>query len=435
MNSQKPTHTREPARELMGLVERGASLRSRRFFSDMRHAWPAIAVAIIASACLYWLVIFNAGRQDWHNLTYVVIALSCVPLVSVSLLVWLPRQDFPITSATFITAIVFNFVVAVLSGLRIPISFTGVLMTAPVIVFCVIYAAFRLRKARKERIAILDFPRAQEIAEQLGGNICILDRPTEDLSDIDRVVIDGEAHHTPEWSAFLTRLYMLGVKVTPWIRFLERRRDRVDVQSFDVLHLVYTPSQIYYSKLKRAIDVAAVIIIAPFAIPLCLLIGGYIRLVDGGPALFRQERCGYGDSTFVMVKFRTMVREAGEASARENDDRVVPSLRFLRQFRLDELPQLLNILRGDMSWIGPRPVSLPIARTLEAMFPQYSYRHLVRPGLTGWAQVSQGYASTMQEEAEKLAFDLYYVKRLSFDIDLLILLKTVRIILFRRGVR
>ena len=377
MNSQKPTHTREPARELMGLVERGASLRSRRFFTDLRHAWPSIAVAIVTQALIYWLVIFNAGRDDWHNLAYVVVALGSVPLVAVSLLIWLPRQDFPITSAAFITAVVFNFVVALLSGLRIPISFTGILLAAPVMVICVIYAAFRLRKARKEKIAMLDFPRAGEIAQLLGGNIAIFEQPSSDLSEIDRVLIDGDAHHTPEWSAFLTRLYMLGVKVTPWIRFLETRRDRVDVQSFDVLHLVYTPSQIYYSKLKRAIDVTAVIVLAPIAIPLCLLVAGYIRLVDGGPVLFRQERCGYGDSRFVMVKFRTMVREAGEASARENDDRVVPALRFLRQFRLDELPQLVNIFRGDMSWICPRPVSLPIALTLEQMIPHYSYRQLV----------------------------------------------------------
>lgn len=164
MSSQKPTHTREPARELMGLVERGASLRSRRFFSDLRHAWPSIAVAIVTQSFLYWLVIFNAGRDDWHNLAYVVAALGSVPLVAVSLLIWLPRQDFPITSAAFITAVVFNFVVALLSGLRIPISFTGILLTAPVMVICVIYAAFRLRKARKEKIAMLDFPRAGEIA-------------------------------------------------------------------------------------------------------------------------------------------------------------------------------------------------------------------------------------------------------------------------------
>jgi lipopolysaccharide/colanic/teichoic acid biosynthesis glycosyltransferase len=99
------------------------------------------------------------------------------------------------------------------------------------------------------------------------------------------------------------------------------------------------------------------------------------------------------------------------------------------------LPQLINILRGEMSWIGPRPVAVPIAEALEAQLPQYAHRHLVLPGLTGWAQVSQGYASTHREEIEKLAYDLYYVKQLSFDIDLLILAKTVQIILLRSGAK
>lgn len=435
MNRHNRPIRREPSPELMGVVARGASLRPKRFFHDLRHAWPSIVIAIIAQALIYWLIIFNAGRSDWHNLAYVVAALSLVPVVSVALLNWLPRQDFPITTATFITAIVFNFAVAVLAGLRIPVSYTGILLAAPVALVCVVHAGFRLREARREKIAILDFKRAREISDLIGGSITILKKPVPDISGIDRVLIDGDAHHTPEWSAFLTRLYMLGVKVTPWIRFLETRLDRVDVESFDLLHLAYSPSQIYYSKLKRAIDVTAVIVLLPITLPLCLLIAGYIRLVDGGPVFFRQERCGFGESSFTMVKFRTMVLEAGDAPARENDDRVVPALRFLRQFRLDELPQLLNILRGEMSWIGPRPVAIPIARTLEVMLPQYSYRHLVRPGLTGWAQVTQGYASTTQEEATKLAYDLYYVKRLSFDIDLVILVKTVRIILFRTGVR
>jgi lipopolysaccharide/colanic/teichoic acid biosynthesis glycosyltransferase len=152
--------------------------------------------------------------------------------------------------------------------------------------------------------------------------------------------------------------------------------------------------------------------------------------------LFRQARVGRADEPFTVVKFRTM-RPSGEAVAEAwatpRDARITPVGRWLRRYRLDELPQLWNVLRGQLSLIGPRPEQIGIARELEAKIPFYAARHVVRPGLTGWAQVNCGYAGSVGATLEKLQFDLYYVKHQGLRLDLLILASTLRAMLHEPG--
>lgn len=419
--------------ELLGAVDRDTVQRGRRFLRDLQLVAVALISSVLLQTLIYWSVIYRAGRDDWDNLLVVVLVLAFVPVLAVSLMVSRRRQDFPISTACVVTAVLFNFAVAVLSALRIPISYTGLLFAAPVPLIFVSYGSMLLHRAQSERVAILAFPKAGWVRDQIGKDALILQNPKDNVVDVDRVLFDGSTHHTAIWSSFLTRAYMLGLEVTPWIRYLETRLGKADIESFDLAHITYTLGQIYYLRLKRLLDVLGVVVAAPLAMPLCLLIAIYIRIVGGAPVLFRQKRRGYGGSEFTMLKFRTMVRDANSDSAQTNDERIIPGCRFLRRLRLDELPQLINILRGEMSWIGPRPVAVPIAESLEKAVPQYVRRHLVLPGLTGWAQVSHGYASTHLEEIEKLSFDLYYVKQISFDLDLLIIFQTIRIIILRIG--
>ena len=161
----------------------------------------------------------------------------------------------------------------------------------------------------------------------------------------------------------------------------------------------------------------------------------YILIRAGQPVLFRQERRGYGGKTFTIVKFRTMQHSSARHSAMDNDSRIIPGLKLIRKLRFDEIPQIINIWRGEMSWIGPRPATVDVAEATEAVEPKFASRLLVKPGLTGWAQVNLGYASTVHEEVEKLGYDLYYVKNMSFDLDLVIMAKTAQIVLFRRGAK
>jgi hypothetical protein len=303
--------------DLSGVVERGASLRRRRFLRDLRLTALPVLIGAASQVLIYSAAIVRAEREDWHNTAVVAFVLALVPLASTILMISLRRQTFPITTAAFVTIIVSNFAIAALSALRIPVSYTGILLGGPVALFCVVYASVKLQSAHDELLAILAFPKAEELRRQLGETAEVVHGPLDDLTYIDRVLIDGPTHHTPEWSPFLTRLHMLGVEATPWIRYLETRFGRVDVNSFDISHMAYSPSQVYYSKFKRSIDFVAVIVTAPVVLPICLLIAGYIWMLDGGPVLFRQVRRGYGGGEFTMLKFRTMVRDANGESARE----------------------------------------------------------------------------------------------------------------------
>jgi exopolysaccharide biosynthesis polyprenyl glycosylphosphotransferase len=189
---------------------------------------------------------------------------------------------------------------------------------------------------------------------------------------------------------------------------------------------------------KRLLDLTVASIGLVLAAPLMLLVALAVRLDSPGPVLFRQERLGRGSKPFTLWKFRSMRTDAeknGAAWAVQGDPRVTRVGRFIRTTRLDELPQLWNVLIGDMSLVGPRPEREMFVRQLMEVCPWYEQRLVVRPGLTGWAQIKAPYASSFEESIEKLQFDLYYIKNLSLFLDLSILLSTARIVLLGRGAR
>ena len=178
----------------------------------------------------------------------------------------------------------------------------------------------------------------------------------------------------------------------------------------------------------------------PLVLPVCAIISLAILLLDGRPIFFFQKRGGFRGLPFTAYKFRTMKSEpTREPLARNqvihNDPRISPLGGFLRRHRLDELPQVLNILRGEMGWIGPRPEPLELSMIYEKKLPFYRYRHAVRPGLTGWAQVNQGHVTSVSDIDEKLKYDFYYIKNVSIWLDFLIILKTFRIVLFGIGAK
>jgi sugar transferase (PEP-CTERM system associated) len=189
---------------------------------------------------------------------------------------------------------------------------------------------------------------------------------------------------------------------------------------------------------KRLLDVLVAAAGLIVALPLMLLVALAVRLDSPGPVFFRQERVGRGGRQFTVWKFRSMRIDAEAGGARwavEGDPRITRVGRFIRKTRLDELPQLWNVLVGDMSLVGPRPERQMFVDQLKEQCPWYEQRLVVRPGLTGWAQVKAPYASTFEESIEKLKFDLYYIKNLSLFLDISILLSTARIVLLGRGAR
>jgi len=194
--------------------------------------------------------------------------------------------------------------------------------------------------------------------------------------------------------------------------------------------------QVRYKDLKRLIDTGASLIGLILLFPLMLLIGLAVKLTSPGPALYRQERAGLHGRPFILYKFRTMFadsEEEGPEFARPDDHRVTRVGRFLRRFRLDELPQLYNVLINEMSLIGPRPERPVFVRELVEQIPFYAERLEVKPGITGWAQVTYGYSSSPAEHREKLLYDIFYLENMSLALDGLIILKTLGVILRGKG--
>jgi len=187
-----------------------------------------------------------------------------------------------------------------------------------------------------------------------------------------------------------------------------------------------------YDRIKRLLDLCLLLALTPLWLPIAAAIAAAVRFDSKGPALFTQERVGRNGKVFKLFKFRSMVQglqAPGVHFAQAEDPRITRVGRVLRPTRLDELPQLWNVLRGEMSLIGPRPEQVPFVREFAGTIPSYPYRHLVRPGLTGWAQVQQGYADSADSTSIKLSYDLYYVTRISFPFDLLIGIQAIKIYL------
>lgn len=189
-------------------------------------------------------------------------------------------------------------------------------------------------------------------------------------------------------------------------------------------------------RVKRILDIGISSVVLVFSIPLALLIAAAIKATSRGPVLFIQDRVGEGRTPYRILKFRTMIvnaEAAGPQWAEENDLRVTGIGRFLRRTRLDELPQFLNVLGGSMSVVGPRPEREFFVRRLEAEIPLYVLRFTTKPGITGWAQIHYRYGASVEDSREKLKLDLYYVRNFSLALDLKILLRTVRVMLFGLG--
>jgi len=191
-----------------------------------------------------------------------------------------------------------------------------------------------------------------------------------------------------------------------------------------------------YNRLKRLADLLLSSLILILSLPADIVVALAIKSTSRGPVFFKQERVGRNYRPFSLIKFRTMVSEPDPPKHKwteTNDSRITSVGRFLRRTRLDELPQVINIIKGDMSLIGPRPETTYFVRQLMEKIPYYSLRFTVKPGLTGWAQVKYGYGASVEDAIKKLQYELYYIKNMSVFLDIRIILRTIRIVLFGMG--
>jgi sugar transferase (PEP-CTERM system associated) len=235
---------------------------------------------------------------------------------------------------------------------------------------------------------------------------------------------------------------LAGIKVTDFLDFWERETRTVDLEALK-------PSWFFYSDgfrcgpvdefLKRAFDIVVSTSLLALTLPLLAVTACLIKLESPGPVLYRQERVGLHGRVFTILKFRSMRADAETDGrprwAAKSDPRVTRVGAIIRKLRIDELAQILNVLRGDMSFVGPRPERPFFVAELAKSIPYYAERHWVRPGITGWAQTNFPYGASTEDARRKLTYDLYYIKNRSFFLDVVILLQTVRVIFWNQGAR
>lgn len=233
-----------------------------------------------------------------------------------------------------------------------------------------------------------------------------------------------------------------GIDVVDAISFYEELMGKLMIENTNPSAFIFDPSfrmTPYIYKIKRVADIVFSIVGLLISLPLMLLLAVCVKIDSPGPVFFKQTRVGLGEKNFTIYKLRTMRMNAedrtGAVWAKADDPRITRFGRFLRRERLDELPQLFNVLKGDMSFIGPRPERPEFVRQLEEIIPYYSERHYVKPGITGWAQVKYRYGDSVESAIEKLKYDLFYIKHLSLFLELQIFFETIRVILFGQGGR
>lgn len=259
------------------------------------------------------------------------------------------------------------------------------------------------------------------------------------INHFDAIAVDLHTDDLPEeWIKTLADTTLHRVSVYHTATLYETTFKKVLVDHISKIHLEKLRLSRTEIILKRAFDIAFVLATAILVIPIIIITAILIRLESKGDAIFTQQRVGRGGGNFTMYKLRSMTQDSekdGAQFAQENDNRVTRIGKFIRTTRIDELPQFWNILKGEMSLIGPRPEQTVMVKKLSKEIPFYDYRLLVKPGLTGWAQTTHGYAASTDETREKLAYDLYYIKHYSTCLDIKIVFKTVWTMLTGFGAR
>jgi sugar transferase (PEP-CTERM system associated) len=257
---------------------------------------------------------------------------------------------------------------------------------------------------------------------------------------IDRIVVGLSNRRGKLPVEELLRAKLAGIRVEDATTTYERVTGKILIDDLRPSWLIFSDGfRVSHATrlMKRTIDLTLSMVLAVLALPFMLLTALLVLIEDGRPILYQQERVGENGRTFILSKFRSMRKDAEHGGkpiwAKDGDVRITRIGRFIRKTRLDELPQIYNVVRGDMSFVGPRPERPFFVEQLAKEIPFYQQRHTVKPGITGWAQVKYRYGSSLEDATEKLRYDLYYIKHLSVFFDLTIVFDTVKVVLFRKG--
>lgn len=342
----------------------------------------------------------------------------------------------------FLTSYV--LVISVFFALRLPYSRAQFLMSFALLVCWFYIVMFVLARIRTVQFGLV-CPRILPRIEAVPGISWHHFETPDQAATAPRMPLVVNFDHpglTEEWERFIAEEAVQGRRIFSDKQLIESLAGRTSIHHLSENVFGHLAPDSIFSPAKRYVDSIFAALALIFLFPLLLLVAAAIRIDSKGPALFRQIRVGYRGQTFVLYKFRSMRVDAERDRAgtnpditQDSDQRITRVGSFIRKSRIDELPQIWNILLGQMSWIGPRPETIVLSEWYENEIPFYRYRHIVRPGITGWAQVKQGHVTSIEDVKRKLEYDLYYIKHYSIWTDILIVIQTAQVVVTGFGAK
>jgi len=398
-------------------------------------SWSVVALAPLIA---FWM----GGREDpLNDPTLVATMMAASAALFAGLFLAGRVLDLPGTRGTVhgvpIMLMCFGFAALVLFVFRIEYSRLLLFYSATTATLIATQLRWSKRSAMRPPLYIVPFGQVHEMEEALGFPLRHLKRPDIPADRATNIVADFRADLPPEWVRLLARASLAGVPVYHYKQLTESMTGQVKIESLSENSLGSLMPNRSYTPVKRLIDVFGSLALIIALWPAIAAVALIIWAEDRDSPFFIQTRTGLGGRPFRMYKFRSMTNRVltsyeearADAVTQADDARITRFGAFIRKYRIDELPQLFNVLKGEMSLIGPRPEAGALADWYDDNLPFYSYRNILRPGLTGWAQVNQGHVATIEDIDVKLQYDFYYIKYFSFWLDVLIVMRTVHTIL------
>lgn len=384
----------------------------------------------------------------WHAIDHVrinTITANGIAYLFISFILWQFKRfagtnilSFIIPTVTLIYLAIFGYFIFTRLGYSRHALLTGFGLN--LIYFFIIH--FLIQKYQTIRYAILPFGNINALIYQRTIQkiqFIQLNQPLLEKLQVHGIIADLHSSQLDQnWTKFLAQCTLERIPVFHIKQVQEALTGRIQIEHLSENQFGSLLPSPFYMAFKRILDICIVILILPITLPIMLITAITIKLESSGNILFIQNRVGQGNKDFKIYKFRSMTMNAeqdGAKLAQANDLRITGIGHWIRKTRIDELPQLWNVLKGDMSLIGPRPEQRTFVEQFEKNIPFYIYRHVVKPGMTGWAQVMHGYASNEDETMVKIQYDFYYIKHFSFWLDILIFFKTIRVVITGFGAK
>lgn len=416
-------------------ISRSSTARVNRFGRIRYQLGGALLIAALLPLAVFILVLDQNPAFVSLGSTFFAVSLAIAIghylLRSMSVYPGVNAQTFAVPS--FLAA--FGIVAGALVMTRTDYNRTYLLVA---LILCVVWYVSVLAAAQRSRrlcIGVVPFGDARELGVIPGVEWRWLHDPEDASPGLNGIVADLRYDLPDVWERRLARYTLDGVSVYHSKQLSEALTGRVRIDHLSENTFGSLMPVAAYLRIKVALDFLGALLALPVLLVVLAVLWVVVKADSPGPLIFRQRRVGYRGHVFTVFKIRTMRQDTPAPSCerdrsitRDEDPRITRIGRFLRRSRIDELPQILNILRGEMSWIGPRPEAVALSEWYEHEIPFYMYRHVVRPGITGWAQVNQGHVAEVHEVSEKLENDFYYIKHFSPWLDALIIFRTIAII-------